>query len=704
MYTVGVPLALLLFLLRSRMQQRPGSNRRRYGNRNRRGKSSERYEEEADDDDDDDGYEHLHALRFWYAVRERVFNGTVGGGSAVIEYSSGSSQKDSMGGDETNNGDPTVEAVHQQSLSLALYRPKWWFAEVCFLAQKLLLGGVFVLVEPHSPVQALCGTLLCVCFMVFVAHGRPFADDLNNSLSTVTNGHLTLTMAFGMWVLASRAVDSAGTVAGHSGGFDEKTASDLLLCAYAFVSAMVAVPLLCSVHPKMAHKILTFIWKHLRSCGEGGIESTQRDRAHWRKEEEEVAAGIEVEWWLWGGYAGAYAADYADDVTDDSDDDYDDYGDTDGPNSTPAEEDSSDSDFSDDSFDEQGKSIDFGFGFDSSGPMLPPQRMMLLDKFSGYNSNTNGFGPPPTKALVPMPTYAAPAQMNVLSNTSPPMTSPPTSHAPLPIMGQQSALNAVRNSHTPVTNAMMVIRQQQQQQQQQQQNAVRAGQMTPASFASRGGSIVSSVGSGNSASNSASSGVDASPAHITGLGYRQRLLMQLSRGRGGNRAQRRLQQRQPPSSSSNSQGLSNGKDAYDELLRLALVDGVLDPRENEQLAMARQKHNISLQCHNQLVSQLISEARADGASGDADGGYYDDDGDEGSYYEPPASPASAVHPSSHAPVVIQPPQPPPQPQGRQVRFTLLPSPSPSPQQQPPVRFGAVEQRIRSSTHVPYANV
>jgi hypothetical protein len=716
LYAVGVPLALLLFLLRSRMQQRPDGNRRRYGNTHRR---------QADqNDDDDDSYDHLHATRFWYAIRERVFNSTIGGGSAVIEYTPDSEAGGDPDADLDGSSSPAANFVvesstQQQSLSLSLYRPKWWYAEVCFLIQKLLLGGVFVLIEPHKPVQALCGTLLCVCFMAFVAHGRPFADELNNTLSTITNGHLTLTMALGLWVTAARATEAAGTAVSDSGGYDENTAAVVLLCAYAVVSVVVAVPLMCSVAPQVASKVLTFVWKHIkRSCGDSSLGSDQDAKRDRSNKDEDTASALEVEAWLWSGYAGGHAADYADArAAEEYDEEYDDSDEDDEPEGIfrGDEDSSSDSDASDDEGFEDRVDIDFGFGFDAAGPVLPPQRM-LLDKYNGYNSSapngfsnglaegrTGGLAQGATKILSTLPPAALhPAALPPAlpinaqkSIVSPPASSPPTSHPmptsypmpssshrmptashPMPTVQRvnpSASQRNVSNIHTPVTNAMMARK-----------------------LRDRGGgSVASSIASANSSAND-------SPARGSGLGYRQRLLMQLSRGGGGGRAQRRQQQRQPPAVAPTAQVQANGEEAYEELLRLALEDGVLHPRENDQLAIARKKHSISMQQHSALFSRLMSEFEAgagnDDAASDGGGNYYDDDADEGSYYEAPASPPSAFHPPLSAqPTARQ------QGGGRQVRFTLLPSPGPSPQQQEPVRFDSVEQRIRTSTAPPLAS-
>jgi hypothetical protein len=62
----------------------------------------------------------------------------------------------------------------------------------------MLLVGALSVIEPHSPVQLLCGLLICIVWMLITLRSAPFIEDGLDQLEFLCSISLTLTLLFAL--------------------------------------------------------------------------------------------------------------------------------------------------------------------------------------------------------------------------------------------------------------------------------------------------------------------------------------------------------------------------------------------------------------------------------------------------------------------------------------------------------------------------
>ena len=79
-----------------------------------------------------------------------------------------------------------------------MYRRRHWYFESVEMIKKCFLAGALVLIAPGTPAQILIGFFVAFVFLLTVHGNKPFEDDSDNLMYTVTSTQFTLTLVFGL--------------------------------------------------------------------------------------------------------------------------------------------------------------------------------------------------------------------------------------------------------------------------------------------------------------------------------------------------------------------------------------------------------------------------------------------------------------------------------------------------------------------------
>jgi len=123
------------------------------------------------------------------------------------------------------------------------YRPEVWYFEVVEMVRKVFLTGVAVLVFNGTLNQIAIGLLVCLASLLLYTHLRPFANAATNTLATLAQLCLFLTLFGGMMFKAAAAADAADEISSSGDAASARRAQQRWLTAAIIIGVNLMVPL-----------------------------------------------------------------------------------------------------------------------------------------------------------------------------------------------------------------------------------------------------------------------------------------------------------------------------------------------------------------------------------------------------------------------------------------------------------------------------